>query len=137
MMTLKAASRCLVLLVAIIPIATAAYSFNQAWNWWRNGEKVLATVTWASGDDESGRTFAEVDFDGARATVELKGVHKVGDVVEVLFDPTHRDKLSSNSDVVDLLVGGLILLALGVGIVICAVVYGRSQSQLLHQTVEK
>ena len=124
-MTTKPGVRALALTLAAISIVAAAFVLDAAWNWWRNSDRVSATVIWASADDGTGNTLAEVDYDGIRATVELNGVVKVGDVVEVFFDPTNREKLKSNSDVVELFAGGMVLFALGVGTAICVLAYGR------------
>ena len=125
----RATAVALALVFALIPMAAAACLLNAAWTWWRNGEKVLATVTWASSDHDDGDTFAEVDYDGIQATVKLNGVHKVEDVVEVYFDPANPDRLNSKSDILDLLVGGLFLLVVGICVPIAVAVNCPSQSK--------
>ena len=62
-MTTKPGVRGLALTLAAISIVAAAFVFNAAWSWWRNSDRVSATVIWASADDGTGNTFAEVDYD--------------------------------------------------------------------------
>ena len=112
-----------VLIPVVLLMASAAVAFYVGWTWWRNGETVSVTVT--STSSNSGDTVYQVDYDGVRAHVDLHAGHKIGDVVEVLFDPSNAHPFKPESEVLSYFGLGLILFLLGVGLVSCLVMERR------------
>jgi len=123
---MPAIARVACVVAVALSLLAAVVTLKDTWTWWRNSEKVSVTVTQAIEG-----TLYEVDFDGIRAKVDLDRVHDVGDVVEVLFDPTGQGKLQSKSRLIGNLTGGLFYLALGVGLAVCFLVDRRFRSRAI------